>query len=155
MTRARIGGAVFAVVVVVLGFVFLVRPGSTSTGVSPAAAGGGCAVRAASVPGAAESRLPVRPVCALPVQAQQTAKLIATGGPFPYSRDGIVFGNREKLLPAEKGGFYHEYTVVTPGSDDRGARRLIAGGPRGTGQELFYTDDHYASFVVVDATATS
>jgi ribonuclease T1 len=78
----------------------------------------------------------------LPVQAQQTLALIDKGGPFPYDRDGIVFENREGLLPAEKLGYYHEYTVITPGSEDRGARRIIAGSSR----ELYYTDDHYNSF---------
>jgi ribonuclease T1 len=78
----------------------------------------------------------------LPVQAQQTVALIDKGGPFPYDRDGIVFENREGLLPAEKQGYYHEYTVITPGSDDRGARRIIAG----SSGELYYTDDHYNSF---------
>ena len=79
---------------------------------------------------------------ALPAQAQATLALIAAGGPFPYAEDGVVFTNREGLLPPEPGGYYHEYTVVTPGSVDRGARRIVVG--RG-GQE-YYTDDHYVSF---------
>jgi ribonuclease T1 len=78
----------------------------------------------------------------LPIQAQQTLALIDQGGPFPYDRDAIVFENREGLLPAEKQDYYHEYTVITPGSDDRGARRIIAG----SSGELYYTDDHYNSF---------
>ena len=78
----------------------------------------------------------------LPPEAVTTLTLIASDGPFPYSRDGVTFGNREGLLPKEPNGFYAEYTVVTPGSKDRGARRIVAGddGSR------FYTDDHYASF---------
>jgi ribonuclease T1 len=78
----------------------------------------------------------------LPAEAAQTVALIEAGGPFPYDRDGIVFENRERLLPAESSGYYHEYTVPTPGADDRGARRII----EGTGGELYWTDDHYQSF---------
>ncbi|MDQ3988514.1 MAG: ribonuclease N, partial [Actinomycetota bacterium] len=68
------------------------------------------------------------------------------GGPFPYEQDGTTFGNREGLLPDRERGWYREYTVPTPGEDDRGARRLVTGGER----ELYYTDDHYDSFVAVD-----
>lgn len=78
----------------------------------------------------------------LPREAQQTLTLIKTGGPFPYSRDGVVFGNYEKLLPLKSRGYYLEYTVKTPGRRDRGARRIIAG----EGAEYYYTDDHYKSF---------
>lgn len=120
----------------------------------PSAAGsGGCALRAASVPGAAESRLPVKPLCALPAEAIRTAELIEAGGPYPYSRDGVVFGNREKLLPAQRSGFYHEFTVTTPGASDRGARRFVTGGTIGPQQQFFYSDDHYVSFSVIDVTA--
>lgn len=84
---------------------------------------------------------------ALPPQAQQTARLIRSGGPFPYPKDGIVFGNRERLLPAKPRGHYREYTVKTPGSRDRGARRIVCGGARPTEPEAcYYTADHYASF---------
>ena len=83
----------------------------------------------------------------LPQQAQTTHQLILSGGPFPYSKDGTVFGNRERLLPAKARGHYREYTVKTPGSRDRGARRIICGGKPPTQPEAcFYTDDHYASF---------
>ena len=81
----------------------------------------------------------------LPPEARHTLALIAAGGPFPYRQDGAVFQNRERRLPRKPAGYYHEYTVVTPGSDDRGARRIIAGGAG----ELFYTADHYDSFVQV------
>ncbi|MBK9942465.1 MAG: hypothetical protein IPP13_12710 [Kouleothrix sp.] len=81
----------------------------------------------------------------LPREARRTLDLIARGGPFPYRQDGAIFQNRERRLPRQPGGYYHEYTVVTPGSDDRGARRIITG----AGGEIFYTDDHYASFVQV------
>ncbi len=78
----------------------------------------------------------------LPSQARQVLALIEAGGPFPYSQDGVVFENREKLLPKEASGYYHEYTVPTPGSSDRGARRIITG----KDGERYYTDDHYDSF---------
>jgi len=78
----------------------------------------------------------------LPAEARETIALIDQGGPFPYQKDGSTFGNRERLLPRQPGGYYREYTVITPGSDDRGARRIIAG----DGGEFYYTDDHYASF---------
>lgn len=83
----------------------------------------------------------------LPVQAQQTHKLIVAGGPFPYAKDGSVFGNRERLLPMKARGHYREYTVKTPGSADRGARRIVCGGARpATPEACFYTADHYTSF---------
>lgn len=80
----------------------------------------------------------------LPGEARQTLGLIKQGGPFPHERDGVVFGNFEKHLPPEKRGFYHEYTVRTPGERSRGARRIVAGDnpPR----LFYYTDDHYQSF---------
>jgi len=87
---------------------------------------------------------------ALPREAQQTLALIRQGGPFPYRKDGSVFGNRERLLPKQPRGYYTEYTVPTPGSRDRGARRIVAGkgvtGDAATGGEYYYTDDHYRSF---------
>ena len=75
-------------------------------------------------------------------EALETIVLIAKGGPFPYSKDGSTFFNREGILPSMPEGYYREYTVETPGSDDRGARRIV-GGEAG---ELYYTDDHYNSF---------
>ena len=78
----------------------------------------------------------------LPPEARQTIALIKAGGPFPYSRDGVVFNNREGRLPRRARGYYHEYTVKTPGARDRGARRIIAG----RGGELYYSDDHYLTF---------
>jgi ribonuclease T1 len=83
----------------------------------------------------------------LPIEAQQTQRLIRAGGPFPYAKDGIVFGNRERVLPRRERGFYREYTVRTPGSRDRGARRIVCGGRQPTDPEAcFYSADHYASF---------
>jgi ribonuclease T1 len=81
-------------------------------------------------------------VKSLPAEARETIALIRQGGPFPHARDGAVFGNRERLLPARGRGWYREYTVRTPGARDRGARRIVAGRD-GT---LYYTDDHYRSF---------
>ena len=81
-------------------------------------------------------------VADLPREAQQTLALIKDGGPFPYSRDGIVFGNYEKLLPLRQRGYYREYTVKTPGRRDRGPRRIVAG----RDDEFYYTADHYRSF---------
>lgn len=78
----------------------------------------------------------------LPREAQQTLALIKNGGPFPYSRDGITFGNFEKRLPAQQRGYYREYTVKTPWRNDRGPRRIVSG----RGGEFYYTDDHYQTF---------
>ena len=78
----------------------------------------------------------------LPQEAIETIALIRQGGPFPHQRDGVVFSNREKLLPARERGWYREYTVRTKGERTRGARRIVAGRD-GT---LYYTDDHYQSF---------
>ena len=82
----------------------------------------------------------------LPPQAGETVRRIESGGPFPYPRnDGVVFGNYEGRLPQHQRGYYHEYTVPTPGSRDRGARRIVIG----QGGEIYYTGDHYKSFRAV------
>jgi ribonuclease T1 len=80
----------------------------------------------------------------LPREAQQTILSIQQGGPFPYEKDGSVFGNYEKVLPKQKRGYYREFTVKTPRARNRGARRIVTGGkpPR----EYYYTADHYQSF---------
>ncbi|MDB5954928.1 ribonuclease [Ramlibacter sp.] len=85
-------------------------------------------------------------VAELPRPGREIYELIRQGGPFPRDKDGTVFGNRERLLPAERRGFYREYTVATPGSRDRGARRIVCGGPARSPQACYYTADHYASF---------
>jgi len=82
----------------------------------------------------------------LPVEAQQTIVLIKKGGPFPYSKDGAVFGNYEGVLPRQKRGYYHEFTVRTPGARNRGARRIVVGGEMNSPREFYYTNNHYASF---------
>ncbi|WP_033437335.1 ribonuclease domain-containing protein [Saccharothrix sp. NRRL B-16314] len=103
---------------------------------------------AVDVPGA-DSGLPVEALSELPPEAKATWELIERDGPFPYPRnDGVTFQNREKILPAEARDYYREYTVPTPGSDDRGARRIVTG----SSDEVYYTGDHYESFVVVDVT---
>jgi ribonuclease T1 len=89
-----------------------------------------------------DSGLPYVALGDLPPEAAQTVDLIDAGGPFPYDKDGSTFGNYEGLLPDRPDGYYSEYTVETPGSDDRGARRIVAGSEG----ELYWTEDHYESF---------
>jgi ribonuclease T1 len=79
---------------------------------------------------------------ALPKEAQTTLKQIKSNGPYDYKKDGVVFSNREKILPKQKRGYYREFTVKTPGARTRGARRIVAGNVG----EYYYSDDHYASF---------
>ena len=136
-----------ALAVVVL-LVVLLDPGSTPDSATPP---GPVASGTASAPSAAstrdpESGLAVVDLGSLPIEARQTVGLIERGGPYPYAKDGAVFGNREGRLPARPNGFYREYTVPTPGSDDRGPRRIVTGDQD---RQFFYTDDHYASFVRV------
>jgi ribonuclease T1 len=88
------------------------------------------------------AQLATVPLHALPAEARKTVDLIHEGGPFPFARDGVVFGNREARLPKQKRGYYHEYTVPTPGARDRGARRIVSG----KAGELYYSDDHYQTF---------
>ena len=81
-------------------------------------------------------------VAELPAEARDTLQLIKSNGPFPYSRDGVVFSNYEHMLPQQPRGYYHEYTVKTPGTHNRGARRIVCG----VMPECYYSDDHYRSF---------
>lgn len=99
---------------------------------------------AAATPAWAEGMLVVTPE-QLPKEARETLRLIEDGGPYPYDKDGSVFGNFERRLPARERGYYHEYTVDTPGSRDRGARRIVTGG----NGERYYTSDHYETFKAV------
>lgn len=89
---------------------------------------------------------PTLAAAALPAEARTTLERIRAGGPFPYERDGVVFGNRERILPRESRGYYHEYTVPTPGVHSRGARRIVCGGHAADLSECYYSDDHYRSF---------
>jgi ribonuclease T1 len=120
----EVGKAMVGAAALLLGLIFLATAGPLSAR-SPA-------IETAGVVRAAD----------LPKEARETFALIKQGGPFPYSRDGAMFANREGLLPRAPRGTYREYTVKTPGSRDRGARRLIAGGS----SQYWYTADHYRSF---------
>lgn len=93
------------------------------------------------------SGLAVITVAELPKEGRETLALIRKGGPFPYAKDGTPFSNREKVLPKQPRGVYREYTVKTPGSRDRGARRIVcAGKPQ---SPCYYTGDHYATFKII------
>lgn len=102
--------------------------------VPPSAADGGAVANPSRLPTIRESQLPR--------EGRATLALIRRGGPFPYERDGVTFGNFERILPRKAGGYYREYTVPTPGESDRGARRIVAG----KAGEKYYTADHYDSF---------
>ena len=97
---------------------------------------------ACAPPAGSDTRLPSH--AGLPPEAIETLALIQRGGPFPYRKDGTTFQNRERLLPARPRGYYREYTVPTPGSRDRGARRIVSGGE--PPEVFYYTADHYRSF---------
>ncbi|MFJ9695468.1 ribonuclease [Kitasatospora sp. NPDC101183] len=135
---------------------------STSTAASTSGTSGTSGTSSAPKPSAPKSTAPpsaaagtwvpadpaLADVCRtkLPSQAQDTLGLIAKNGPYPYSRDGIVFENRESRLPKKSDGYYHEFTVVTPGSNDRGTRRVVTGGSG----EQYWSADHYATFQEID-----
>ena len=90
--------------------------------------------------------LPPIALTELPRQGAQTYQLIHLGGPFAHEKDGVVFGNRERLLPPQKRGYYLEYTVASPAARNRGALRIVCGGPARTPEACYYSADHYASF---------
>ena len=98
---------------------------------------------------ASDGQLPTISLAALPATGVETYRSIQGGGPFPYVKDGVVFGNRERILPLQKRGYYREYTVKTPGSRNRGAQRIVCGGPATTPDACYYTADHYASFRMI------
>ncbi len=136
----------------------LVRTGAAASLLTTLLIGGQAAASAATptsvptqatAPAAAVIPLDFGDICYgdLPSEAYDTLDLIEVGGPYPYPQDGGVFENREGLLPSHPIGYYHEYTVETPGSDDRGARRIVTGD---SNQEDYYTSDHYASFDLID-----
>jgi len=139
VSRSKIlGGALALVLLVILGLVV-----SGRTGTPGAIATTPPVVSAAPAARDPESGLPFVELAALPPQARRTVELVAAGGPFPYPKDGAPFGNPERILPVKPSGFYREYTVRTPGESDRGARRIVSGDHD---RQLFYTDDHYATF---------
>ncbi|QIM22718.1 ribonuclease [Phycicoccus sp. HDW14] len=158
--RTRSSGAVglLVVAVVVLAAVWWLGRGSSEAG-DPSAARPGTTASSSSAPSASSasrsgsgsttdpaSGLPTVARADLPREARRTLDLIAAGGPFPYERDGVVFQNRERILPPQARGWYHEYTVPTPGEGDRGARRIV------TGRDgvAYWSPDHYATFSVVE-----
>lgn len=161
MTTKRLStliGALLTLAVLVLVVAGIPRTGdSPSTATSPAhtsaaasakpsasakSSGGPAAARPTGTGVANPSRLPEVKASELPAEARQVLVLIARGGPYPYSRDNITFGNFERVLPQKPSGYYREFTVPTPGESDRGARRIIAG----DAGEKYYTADHYSSF---------
>ncbi|MFK0039956.1 ribonuclease domain-containing protein [Paenarthrobacter sp. NPDC090517] len=141
-------GLVIAVVVLVVAMVGggslttqSTTPAPGSTPASPAVVSPTSTNPASTNP----STLPTINASQLPQEARQTLALIAKGGPYPYDRDGVNFGNFEGWLPKKSGGFYKEYTVPTPGESDRGARRIIVG----KDSAKYYTPDHYESFMFI------
>ncbi|MCX5213069.1 ribonuclease [Kitasatospora sp. NBC_00240] len=127
-------------------------PSPQAASTAPAATSGAAAAGPTAAGPTAAAWVPADPriadVCRskLPTPARSTLALIAAGGPYPYRSDGIVFENRESRLPRQRTGYYHEYTVVTPGSQDRGTRRVVTGAVG----EQYWTADHYASFQEID-----
>ena len=119
------------------------------TGIGAAAAVLSALLVGGTVATATPASAAVGSICysALPSQAYDTLDLIATNGPFPYSQDGVVFRNQEGVLPSQASGYYHEYTVKTPGSSTRGARRIVTGKKT---QEDYYTSDHYVTFNLIN-----
>ncbi|MFS8198128.1 ribonuclease domain-containing protein [Streptomyces sp. CWNU-52B] len=122
----------------------ITRIGATAAVLSALLVGGTVTATASDTSAAA-----VGSICygSLPSQAHDTLDLIEQGGPYPYSQDGTVFQNREGILPSQSSSYYHEYTVITPGSSTRGARRIVTGEEN---QEDYYTSDHYVSFSLVN-----
>jgi ribonuclease T1 len=105
-----------------------------------------CAFAPAAYARTSQEDLPAVSLPDLPKEARAVDAKIRSGGFFRYGRDGAVFGNRERVLPAKPHGYYHEYTVPTPGAEDRGARRIVCGGPKTAPETCYYTDDHYRTF---------
>ncbi|HVV13799.1 ribonuclease domain-containing protein [Amycolatopsis sp.] len=134
----RVAGALLALLVTLLTGFGVAAPAQASAAIAPSVA--------AQADCGDTSSYTVVALSSLPAQATDTYNLIQQGGPYPYDQDGTVFQNREGLLPACSTGYYHEYTVVTPGSSTRGTRRIITG----EGGEYFYTGDHYESFQLID-----
>ena len=144
--RSRLTTAAVVVAVALVAFLAVDRIGSNPAPSTPAASSSDAPTRTAVSSRDPETGLRWVEATGLPPEAQRMLALIDRGGPFRYDQDGAVFGNREGILPARTRGFYREYTVVTPGEDDRGARRIVTGD---RDRQFFYTGDHYASFVRV------
>ena len=142
--------AVLVVLALVTVLVGLVGPGDGGSEAVPGASGARATAPASAseAPSSRDAQTGLRTVALrdLPREAQQTVALIDAGGPFPYEQDGATFGNRERVLPSHPRGWYREYTVLTPGEGDRGARRIVTGDDD---RLIFYTADHYTSFVQV------
>lgn len=142
--RGSLVAVAAAVAVMIVAFVLFAGTGGNTTSPGP----DGVAIEAQPTSATTDSStapfsgLPTIFVDDLPMEAATTLSLIHRGGPYPYRQDDGVFQNREGILPDRDRGHYREYTVETPGSDDRGARRIVAG----AAGERFYTDDHYDSF---------
>jgi ribonuclease T1 len=120
--------------------------GAASEASAPASAASGTAGIAGASGAQARGALPAVTRAQLPGEAADTLRLIKAGGPYPYKDDGVLFRNSAGLLPQQPRGYYHAYTVRTPGATDRGQRRIVCGGPRRQTGECYYTDDYYASF---------
>ena len=155
--RVAAGAVAVVVVLLVAVLVGLLQPDGTGDATPPGSgASAGATTSRTARPAAPsssarttrepESGLRVVTLSTLPREAQQTLALIEAGGPFPYSQDGATFGNYQRVLPAHARGWYREYTVVTPGERDRGPRRVVTGDDD---RVVFYTADHYATFVRV------
>lgn len=136
MKRSRVITLVIALIIAAVSYF-----GNNQTGQSPAPGSQSSNSSTQSGDSIAES--------SLPKEAKKTLAKIRQGGPFPYDKDGTVFGNREQRLPQNKRGYYREYTVRTPGVKHRGARRIVSGGPSKSPTEFFYTQDHYESFRLI------
>ncbi|WP_063533579.1 ribonuclease [Burkholderia sp. MSMB1589WGS] len=115
-------------------------------GASPGSLVSAAYAREAAAANGAAAQVDTLPASRLPREAASTLSLIAAGGPYPYEKDGAVFGNYERILPKMRRGYYHEYTVPTPRARNRGARRIVCGGPLRRVDNCYYTDDHYNSF---------
>jgi len=136
--RSRFVAGLLTLLIALFGGTAAIAPASAAPAVAPAAV--------AQADCGDTSGFEVVALSSLPAEATDTYDLIQQGGPYPFEQDGTVFQNREGLLPDCSSGYYHEYTVITPGSDDRGARRIVTG----SDGEYFYTGDHYASFQLID-----
>ena len=141
MSRGRYALIALCALIVIAG-AWALLPSQTSHPDTPASSGPSATTSTAG---------PTCPLATLPPQATDTVRLIHSNGPFPFPHnDGVVFGNREGHLPGQSKGYYHEYTVLTPGAKNRSTRRIITGGtPLTNPRQYFYTDDHYDSFCLV------